>query len=107
MAKRKDLTANEHQDVKDYLLANWDRNRLKQGASRDATVKFSVTASCVSKIWRKMIAEHVNDPNNALWNVTSGKKRNYGCIKYGPVEFVNAVHALPLSNRTTIREMSC
>jgi hypothetical protein len=93
MAKRKDLMANERQDVKGYLLTNWDGNCLKQGASQDGTVKFSVTASCVSKIWRKMIPEHVNDPN-ALWNVTSGKKQNYGRIKYNPVEFVNAMRTL-------------
>jgi hypothetical protein len=36
----------------------------------------------------------------------SGKKRNYGRIKYAPVEFVNAVRVLPLRNKTTIREMA-
>jgi hypothetical protein len=106
MAKRKDITADERQDVKDYLLTNWDGNHLKRGASRDATVKFSVTASWVSKPWRKMIAEHVNDPN-ALWNVTSGKQWNYDRIKYNLVEFVNVVHALSLSDITTVRELSC
>jgi hypothetical protein len=53
-----------------------------------------------------MIAEHLNDPN-AQWNVTSGKKRNYSHFKYDPVEFVNAVLTQPLSNRTTVRAMSC
>jgi hypothetical protein len=33
-----------------------------------------------------------------------GKKRNYGRIKYDPVEFVNAVRVLNLRNRTTVRE---
>jgi hypothetical protein len=40
-------------------------------------------------------------------NVTSGKERNYSCIKYDPVEFVNAVRILTLRNRTTIPEMAC
>jgi hypothetical protein len=49
----------ERQDVKDFLLTNWNGNCLKRGASQDPIVKFSVTASCVSKIWRQMIAEHL------------------------------------------------
>jgi hypothetical protein len=40
MSKCKDIRARVPQDVKDYLLTNWDGNRLKRGASRDATVKF-------------------------------------------------------------------
>ena len=105
MGRRKDLTAKEREDIKDSLLTRWDVDHLQYRAVSETAANFAVSKSCVSKIWAKLLTHHLNDPDG-LWNVTSGKKKNFGRLKYDPVEFVNAVRALPLRRRSTVREMA-
>ena len=105
MGRRKDLTAKEREDIKDHLLTRWDDDHLQYGAVSETAANFAVDKSCVTKIWAKLLTHHLNDPDG-LWNVTSGKKENFGRLKYDPVEFVNAVRALPLRRRSTVREMA-
>ena len=76
MGRRKDLTANEREDMKDFLLTRWEVFRLRFGAVKERAANVSVSDSCVSKIWAQMWTAHLNDPDG-LWNVTSGKKRNF------------------------------
>jgi hypothetical protein len=80
MGRRKDLTPVERQDM---VLAQWEVNRLRRGAFVATATKFSVSQSCVSKIWAPTLAEHcdvlvddVQKHSNSIEQAERGKYSN-------------------------------
>ena len=102
MVKRTNLTVEDRQFLKDFLLERVEGGQLRRNSIRDGAVLVSVSMSTVSRLWQRMKDTHAI-ALNGQWDVTSGKTNNGRPVKYPRDEFVRAVRDVPLRNRSTVR----
>jgi hypothetical protein len=79
-------------------LAN---GKIPRGTLKLAVVKFSVTRQTISRLWKGWCVAHTTALNGE-WDVTSGKKASGRGLNYNHDEGAEAVHDLPLRQRSTI-----
>ncbi len=97
MVKRTNLTVEDRQFLKDFLLERVEGGQLRRNSIRDGAVLVSVSMSTVSRLWQRMKDTHAI-ALNGQWDVTSGKTNNGRPVKYPRDEFVRAVRDVPLRN---------
>jgi hypothetical protein len=81
MVNRINLTVNDHQLPKDFLLERVENGQLRRGSIKEGALLVSVSPGMVSRLWGQWNVAHENALNGE-WNVASGKKANGRPIKY-------------------------
>jgi hypothetical protein len=100
MVIRTNLTVNDCQKLKEFLLERLENGQLRWGSIVQGALLLFVSHETVSRLWQKWNVAHA-DALNGEWDVASGKKANGQPIKYPREEFVQAVRKMPLHNRST------
>jgi hypothetical protein len=76
MAKRTNLSVDDRQKLKDFLLLEkFENGHLGSGLITQGAVLISVNCGMVSRIWQQWSVAHGNALNGE-WDVASGKKAN-------------------------------
>jgi hypothetical protein len=72
MVKRTNLTVNDRQKLKGFLLERFENGRLGRGPITQDAVLVSITHGMVSRLWQQWNVAHANALNGE-WDVASGK----------------------------------
>jgi hypothetical protein len=103
MVTRTNLAVNYCQRLKEFLLERLENGQLRtRGSIVQGAFLLSVSHGMVSRLWQKWNVAHANALNGE-WDVASGKKANGRPIRYPRDKFVQAVHEMPLCNRSTVQ----
>ncbi len=105
MVNRKNLTHEQRLGLLHFLLRRHHDDNLERGALAQGAAFVSVAKSTVTRLWKIWVLKHENSVNGE-WDVTSGKNNNGRLVKHIPDEFVDALEALPLRSKTTIRGLA-